>query len=1148
MKKIILTIITAALGFCSMAQSGRYAKITINNGTSLDIKEIEWMSGTTSYPSPKKTNSTGTQNSQNNAAAWIIYDGITTASYWAGTFTTPISFTIDFNSIVSIDAVKINLQNWSTLRGFDCQLSNDNVNWTSVYTTNATQVGGNLSYSFPDLQAPSAPSSLASSAITLNSFTLNWNASTDNVGVSAYEVFLNGISLGTTSSTNFSFSGLQNGTSYTSSVRARDATGNWSSISNLSVSTLSDTEAPSTPTNLLAGQISQTSFSLSWNASTDNVAVERYQLFSNGNPVATVQGTTFALTGLTASTSYSVSVIAIDAAGNSSSSALVTVTTLAIPDNTPPSVPSSLVASIITETSFTLSWTASTDNSGVALYEVYRNGVAIATTTSTNLNVTSLQPNTLYYMSVRARDTSDNWSALSTTLGVNTLQNPASLCNVSIQNSGFSSGTSSWSNWGGFSVSGGEGIAGPAQGGFAQVIANMTAGRTYTLTAKARLSNNPSYATIGMHFRNSTGTTLLDVKTVVTGTTTSSFTVSSIAPTNTTSIQVYVWKSGTVGEIIVDDFCLNETGGTPDNQAPSVPSGLSATSISQTSFILNWTASTDNVAVTGYEVFRNNTSVGTTTSTSLNVNGLSSSTSYSMTVRARDAAGNWSAQSSAINVTTSSPVVDTQAPSVPTNLSATSISQTSFVLSWTTSTDNIGVTGYEVFRNGTSLGTTSSISFNVNGLVASTSYSMAVRARDAAGNWSAQSSSINVTTSGAGSGNDNVGALQGNKMRVFICTDISEKAINNTGGDIDDHMSLVSILLFADVLDIEGISGERASINRVLDKYELDYPTLATWGNYPTPAYLRSIVFDGYSANGQLGLQTALRKNDPRPLYTVVWGGAGDVKNALLGSSWWSNPAGDITLKSKLRLITIANQDGASHSALEATGGIWWIKVFGSLYAALYGPSTGSYNHLTFLNEKIAGKGNLGTLYAYFNSICSYCGGVREGDSPSWWYLLSGDPNNADSPHWGGRYRLGGTNVWYDSGEGGSANNPVCPEPCYGQNSIYKFKSNLFDEYAARFNRAAAPKPARYGVSDEFVLTQEVMLFPNPATNAVEVNLLESSTGSLHIFNIQGKVIKEINFENLSSVHIDLNSFTSGMYLVSLKTSKISKMLKLEVK
>lgn len=95
-----------------------------------------------------------------------------------------------------------------------------------------------------------------------------------------------------------------------------------------------------------------------------------------------------------------------------------------------------------------------------------------------------------------------------------------------------------------------------------------------------------------------------------------------------------------------------EVYGTGDTQAPSVPTGLAASSVTQTSLNLSWNASSDNVGVTGYEVFKNGSSIATPTSTSQSVTGLSCNTSYSFTVRARDAAGNWSAQSAVTNVTT----------------------------------------------------------------------------------------------------------------------------------------------------------------------------------------------------------------------------------------------------------------------------------------------------------------------------------------------------------------------------------------------------------------------------------------------------------------------------------------------------------------
>jgi endo-1,4-beta-xylanase len=93
---------------------------------------------------------------------------------------------------------------------------------------------------------------------------------------------------------------------------------------------------------------------------------------------------------------------------------------------------------------------------------------------------------------------------------------------------------------------------------------------------------------------------------------------------------------------------------------------------------------------------------------------------------------------------------DTTPPSAPTNLNSPSHTSSSVSLSWTASTDNVGVTGYQVFRGGTQVGTPTSTSYTDTGLAASTLYTYTVKARDAAGNVSAASNSVSVTTSSGG--------------------------------------------------------------------------------------------------------------------------------------------------------------------------------------------------------------------------------------------------------------------------------------------------------------------------------------------------------------------------------------------------------------
>jgi chitodextrinase len=181
-----------------------------------------------------------------------------------------------------------------------------------------------------------------------------------------------------------------------------------------------------------------------------------------------------------------------------------------------------------------------------------------------------------------------------------------------------------------------------------------------------------------------------------------------------------------------------------DTTAPSVPAGLTATSAGMSAINLSWTASTDNVAVTGYRIRRGGTVLGTTTSTTYGDTGLASGTNYSYTVTAYDAAGNESAQSTAASATTAT---DTVAPTTPTGLTQSGATATTATLSWTASTDNVAVTGYHYYNAGaTALGTTTATSVTYTGLSCGQTFSAGVDAYDAAGNVSAKVTT-NLTTS-----------------------------------------------------------------------------------------------------------------------------------------------------------------------------------------------------------------------------------------------------------------------------------------------------------------------------------------------------------------------------------------------------------------
>lgn len=102
----------------------------------------------------------------------------------------------------------------------------------------------------------------------------------------------------------------------------------------------------------------------------------------------------------------------------------------------------------------------------------------------------------------------------------------------------------------------------------------------------------------------------------------------------------------------VEDYTINLGGAGPDTEAPTAPSNLVASNVTQTTLSLSWNASTDNVGVTGYDVFQGSTNLGSVTGTAASITGLSPATAYTFKVRAHDAAGNNSGFSNTVNVTT----------------------------------------------------------------------------------------------------------------------------------------------------------------------------------------------------------------------------------------------------------------------------------------------------------------------------------------------------------------------------------------------------------------------------------------------------------------------------------------------------------------
>jgi chitodextrinase len=526
-----------------------------------------------------------------------------------------------------------------------------------------------------DRQAPSIPQGLTSTGISPTAFTLSWNSSTDNIGVTGYEVFKDGISMGTTKDTTMLIKQLTCETNYLMTVKACDAENNWSEASTaLNVASSScggDMDPPSVPAGLIASAINTDNFILSWYSSTDYSGVSAYEVYVDSVFFASTKDTSVLINLLDTDSSYSLMVRAIDSVGQVSVfSAAIVVRT----DNgEPPSIPNGLIVHNIASEGFTLNWNPSTDNTKVAGYEVDIWNSGIGTISGDSMDVTGLGCGIAYSVSVRAFDDAGNFSAASSPLTVKTIDCTLDtlivkeeiwtnipgypIVNIPVTKTPDSVATLSTLeipvnlayNYGcrirGFII---PPVTGkytfylcsddngelwlsednqPANKVKIAYIEEWTNSREWTKSATQKSSE--LYLTAGQRYyfealmKQGGGGSNLAVGWNIPGTAT---------------IEV-------IGTPNIDKF-------TDDFEAPLAVGGLDSASVTAASFILLWLPAQDNVKVTGYDVFKNGQFYGSTNYTTLLISGLLPSTAYTMTVKAKDEAGYVSDASAAIIVKT----------------------------------------------------------------------------------------------------------------------------------------------------------------------------------------------------------------------------------------------------------------------------------------------------------------------------------------------------------------------------------------------------------------------------------------------------------------------------------------------------------------
>jgi hypothetical protein len=220
------------------------------------------------------------------------------------------------------------------------------------------------------------------------------------------------------------------------------------------------------------------------------------------------------------------------------------------------------------------------------------------------------------------------------------------------------------------------------------------------------------------------------------------------------TVQIGVEAKDAAGNRSARTTVLVGTHPCPDSTAPTTPGALTLQNRTETSITVNWAVSKDDNGVVGYGVYRDGQQLETVATNSYTFAGLACGKTFTLGVDAVDASGLRSP--AAVSPLSTLPCSDTVAPTTPTSLAVSAVTQTALTLSWKAATDTGGVQGYDVFVDGTKKATTSTLQTALGGLKCGTTTTLGVEAFDKSGNrsqratTSAKTSACATTTSTGG--------------------------------------------------------------------------------------------------------------------------------------------------------------------------------------------------------------------------------------------------------------------------------------------------------------------------------------------------------------------------------------------------------------
>ena len=609
-----------------------------------------------------------------------------------------------------------------------------------------------LSAAVTVITKPSTPTGLAVvvGSATENTLTITWDAST---GATAYELYrdASAVPIYVGSATAFTDTGLAAGTSYSYEVLAKNSSGSSAKTATAETGTTSATAsvAPDTPTGLAVSAQTESTVTLTWDASTGATS---YELYRGGTLIFTdsTLARTYTDAGLAGGTSYSYTVLARNSFGPSAQSG-------AVAGLTTPNPPSGLAVSGPTETALTLSWNAST---GADSYELYRDGTLVFTDSVPDRTYTDtgLATGTSYNYTVLAKNVSGSGSESGAVTGITI---PATPGNLAASSTTETSITLTWDSEVGATSY--QLLRDTVQiySGLAQTFTDtgLTAETSYDYTVKSTNSSGSSAeSAIFIGTTDAAAATVPDAPTglVVGAATVNTLNISWNATPDATSYQLF---RNAVSIYIGSALTFTDTGlsaattytytvaatnsqGTGATSAavggttvPSTPSGLAVAGATETSLVVSWNASS---GATSYELYRDGTLAYAGGALTFTDSGRVGGTTYSYRVQSTNGSGSSPLSSAAAGITI---------PSYPGGLSVDAQTDTTLELSWN---PTIGTTSYELYRDGNLVfvDTTNQLSFIDTGLGASTTHVYRVLAKNSSGaNSLAGAPSVSGTTS-----------------------------------------------------------------------------------------------------------------------------------------------------------------------------------------------------------------------------------------------------------------------------------------------------------------------------------------------------------------------------------------------------------------